>query len=123
MIIIRYWRELEVIFNQSNYYIMSETRENPFYTGIDVAFKKLNITSHDINESVPSSDEILLFTSKILQAVKFILEKKKRPDVNSIYEHFSKTGACNINEDTMYSIISELMKQKVLEIKKSLYQN
>ena len=37
---------------------MTVTIENPFYNEIDVAFKKLNITSHDINESIPSSDEI-----------------------------------------------------------------
>ena len=39
---------------------------NPSYNEIDVAFKKLNITSHNINESIPSSDEILLFKPKIL---------------------------------------------------------
>ena len=83
--------------------------------------KKLNITSHNINESIPSSDEILLFKPKIPRAIKFIREKKKRPDLNSIYEHFSKSGASNISKDTIYSIISELIKQKVLENKKSAY--
>ena len=91
------------------------------YNEIDVAFKKLNITWHDINESIPSSDEILPFKPKILQAIKFIREKKKRPDLNSIYEHFSKSGASNISKNTMYSIISKLIKQKLLENKKSAY--
>ena len=100
---------------------MTVAIENPSYNEIDVAFKKLNITSHDINESIPSSDEILLFKPKILQAIKFIREKKKRPDLNSIYEYFSKSGASNISKDTIYSIISELIKQKVLENKKSAY--
>ena len=51
----------------------------------DVTFKKLNITSsRDINESIPSSDVILLLKPKIYQAIKFICEKKKRPDLNSI---------------------------------------
>ena len=97
---------------------MTATIENPSYIEIDVTFKKLYITSHDINESIPSSDEILLFKPKILQAIKFIREKKKRPNLNSIYEHLSKTGASNINKDTVYSIISELIKQEVLENKK-----
>ena len=100
---------------------MTVTIENPSYNEIDVAFKNLNITSHYINESIPSSDEILLFKSKILQAIKFIREKKKRLDLNSIYERFGKSGASNISKDTMYSIISELIKQKVLENKKSAY--
>ena len=90
---------------------MTVTIENPSYNETDVAFKELNITSHDINESIPSSDEILLFKPKILQAIKFIREKKKRPDLNSIYEHFRKSGASYIRKDAMYSIIYELIKQ------------
>ena len=42
---------------------MTVTIENPIYNEIDVAFKKHNITSHDINESIPSSDEIILIPS------------------------------------------------------------
>ena len=45
---------------------MTVTIENRSYNEIDVAFRNLNIRSHDINESIPSSDEILLFTQKIL---------------------------------------------------------
>ena len=45
----------------------------------------------------------------------------KRKSVNSIYEHFSKSGVSNISKDTTYSISSELLKQKVLENKKSAY--
>ena len=56
---------------------MTVTIENPSYE-IDVALKKRNITSHDNNESIPSLDEILLVKPKILQAIKFIREKKKR---------------------------------------------
>ena len=63
---------------------MTVTIENPSYNEIDIALKKLNITSHDNNKSIPSLDEILLVKPKILQAIKFIREKKKRPDVNSI---------------------------------------
>ena len=51
---------------------MTVTTENRSYNEIDVAFKNLNITSHDINESIPSSDEILLFKPKISRAIKFI---------------------------------------------------
>ena len=72
---------------------MTVAIENPSCNEVDVAFKKLNITSHDINESIPSSDEILLFKPKILQAIKFIREKKKRPDLNSIYEQFHLISA------------------------------
>ena len=100
---------------------MAAMIENPSYNEIDSAFKKLIIRSHDIKESIPSSDEIFLFKPKMLQGIKFIRKKKKRPDLNFIYENFSKSGASNISKDTMYSIISELIKQKVLENKKSPY--
>ena len=53
--------------------------------------------------------------------IKFNREKKKRPDLNSIYEHFCKSGGSNISKDTIHSIISELIKQNVLENKKSAY--
>ena len=86
---------------------MTVAIENRSYNEIHVAFKNLNITSHDINESILSSDEILLFKPKILQTIKFIREKKKRPDLNSINEHFSKSGASNISKGTIYSIINE----------------
>ena len=66
---------------------------------------------------------MLLFKPKIIQTYsdKFIHKKKKSPDVNSMQEHISKSGVSNINKDTMYSITSELIKQKVLENKKSAY--
>ena len=41
--------------------MMTAMIDNQFSTDLDVAFKKLNIMSHDINESVPSSDGIYLF--------------------------------------------------------------
>ena len=84
---------------------MTAAIENPSYNEINVAFKKLNIPSHDINESIPSSDEILLLKPKVLQAIKFIREKQKRQDVNSTYHHFSKSGTFNISKGTMYSTI------------------
>lgn len=83
--------------------------EKPFYTEIDVAFKSLNIKSSNIIESVSSSDEILLFKPEILQAIKFVGEKVSRCKFH--YDHFSKTGASNINKNTMYSKISELIEQ------------
>ena len=64
--------------------------EKPFYTEIEVAFKSVNIKSSNIIESFSSSDEILLFKPKILQTIKFVREKKKCPDVNSIMNTLAK---------------------------------
>ena len=41
--------------------------------------------------------------------------------INSNYEHFSKSEASNIGKDAVYSIVPELIKQKILENKKSAY--
>ena len=65
--------------------------------------------------------ELFLFKPKILQAIECILEKRKRPDTNAIYEHLKKTGASNIDKETIGNIISELINQKMLENKKSTY--
>ena len=58
---------------------------------------------------------------KILQAVEYIREKRKSPDTNAIYEHLKKTGASNIDKETIGNIISEFINQKMLENKKSTY--
>ena len=84
---------------------MTATIENPCYNEIDVAFKKLNITSHDINKSIPSSDEMLQTENS--SGYQFCSRKERMPRSNF-----------DLCKDKIYSIISEL---KVLEKKKSVY--
>ena len=73
---------------------MNATIKNPPYNEIDTAFKNLNISSKDKNknESI-TSDEVFLFKPKILQAIEYIREKRKRPDTSAIYEHMKKSEA------------------------------
>ena len=101
---------------------MNAAIKNPSYNEIDATFKNLNISSKDKNknESI-TSDELFLFKPKILQAIEYIREKRKRPDTNAIYEHLKKTEASNIDKETIDNIISELINQKILENKKSTY--
>ena len=101
---------------------MNAAIKNPSYNEIDAAFKNLIISSKDKNknESV-TSDKLFLFKPKILQAIEYIREKRKRPDTNAIYEHLKKTEASNIDKETIDNIISELINQKILENKKSTY--
>ena len=103
---------------------MNAAIKNPSYNEIDAAFKNLIISSKDKNknESV-TSDKLFLFKPKILQAIEYIREKRKRPDTNAIYEHLKKTEASNIDKETIGNIISELINQKILENKKSAYGN
>ena len=103
---------------------MNAAIKNPSYNEIDAAFKNLNISSKDKNknESI-TSDELYLFKPKILQAIEYTREKRKRPDTNAIYEHLKNTKASNIDKETLGNIISELTNQKIFENKKSAYGN
>ena len=101
---------------------MNAAIKNPSYNKIDAAFKNLNISSKDKNNNESTtSDELFLFKPKLLQAVEYIREKRKRPDTNTIYEHLKKTEASNIDKKTIGSIISELINQKILGNKKLIY--
>ena len=67
---------LFTILLRSNY-IVNAAIKNLSHNEIDTAFKKLNISSKDINknESI-TSDELYLFKPNILQAIEYIREKK-----------------------------------------------
>ena len=55
----------------------------------------------------------------ILDSIYKLREKKKRPDIDSIFDFLSKTVATNIDEDTLTNSISQLITQKVLVSKKT----
>ena len=64
---------------------MNATIKYPSYSEIDAAFKNLSISSKDENKNeLTTSDELFLFKAKILQAVEYIREKRKRLDTNAI---------------------------------------
>ena len=46
-----------------------------------------------------------LFKPKILNAIDQIKQKKKRPDLNAIYEYLSKTEASNTDEQLIETIV------------------
>ena len=55
----------------------------------------------------------------ILDSIYKLREKKKRPDIDSIFDFLSKTVATNIDENTLTNSISQLITQKVLVNKKT----
>ena len=101
---------------------MNTTIKYSSYSEIDAAFKNVSISSKDKNKNESTtSKELFLFKAKILQAIKYIREKRKRPDTNAIYEHLKKTEASKIDKETIGNVISELINQKILEKKKLTY--
>ena len=55
----------------------------------------------------------------ILDNIDKLRGKKKRPDIDSIFDFLSKTAATNIDEDTLADSISQLLTLKVLVNKKT----
>ena len=80
--------------------------------------KDININlNENINDS--ESSEFSLFKPKILEAIDTIRTKKKRADVNSIYEELCRNQASNIDEKTVASFVSELLKLNEIVNKKN----
>ena len=55
----------------------------------------------------------------ILKSIDKLRGKKKRPDLDSIFDFLSKTVAINIDKDTLTDSISQLITQKVVVNKKT----
>ena len=77
---------------------------------------KFSILHHIIK--INTSDE-LLFKPKFCKLL--ITFVKTRPDTNVIYKYLKKIEASNIDKERIENIISELINQKILENKKSVY--
>ena len=55
----------------------------------------------------------------VLYAKDNIREKKKRPDVDSIFNHIATSSATNIDRDVVESVLGELINQKIISNKKT----
>ena len=53
-----------------------------------------------------------------LDSIDILRGKKKRPDIDSVFDFLFKTVATNIDKDTLTDSISQLIIQKVLVNKK-----
>ena len=59
---------------------------------------KLKITRDERKIDDVSDETLSLFKPKRLNAIDQIKQKKKKPDLNTIYEYLSKTGASNTKQ-------------------------
>ena len=85
---------------------------------ISTALEKLMITN-DLKKNGENTEISTLFKPKILSAIDWIKEKKKRPDIDSIYGYLSRTEVSNIERVSMELVLNELVKQNVLVNKKT----
>ena len=89
--------------------------QEPTEKEISAALEKLTITN-DLEKTTEISS---LFKPKILCAIDRIKEKKKRPDIDSIYDYLSRTEASNIDKISIELILNELVKENVVVNKKT----
>ena len=72
---------------------------------ISNAFDKLKITRDDRKTDDVNDVTLSLFKPKTLNAIDQIKQKKKRPDLNTIYEYLSKTEASNADKQLIETIL------------------
>ena len=60
-----------------------------------------------------------LFKQKISNAIDQIKQKKKRPDLNTIYEYLSKTEASNTNKQLIETIPTNLVETSIIVNRKT----
>ena len=87
---------------------------------ISDAFDKLKITL-ETESSIEENSDDLDNGMKImtLDSIDKLRERKKRPDIDSIFDFLYKTVAANIDKYTLTDSIPQLITQKVLVNKKS----
>ena len=98
--------------------IRTDIREND----ISIVLDKLSILSNKSSSNgVPNKDsEILssntidIFKPIITSAIETIRGKSKRPDIDEIYRHISKSEATNVDRDFIASVLNDLANQNVI---------
>ena len=73
---------------------------------ISIAFERLAITS---DQNPP--EDLTSYKPHILTAIADIRNKRKRPDINNIYDHMMINLASNIDKDFVNTLIDELIKK------------
>ena len=91
--------------------------QDPTEKEISTAREKLVITN-DL-EKTRESTKTSLFKPMILRTIDWIKEKKKLPDIHSIYDYLSRTKASNIEKVSIELILNDLIKENVLLNKKT----
>ena len=78
----------------------------PTENDISTAFGNLSLISNSENTTITENEP------KIIAAVKEIRNKKKRPDIDVIFDYTSRSEALNIDIKIIDSFIQNLLKKK-----------
>ena len=104
------FKEVELMLSQSLFYFY-------FYLSvisvISTALEKLMITN-DLEKNGKTTEISSLFKPKIFCAIDRIKEKKKHPDIDSIYDYLSRMEASNIDKIYLELILNKLVKKNIV---------
>ena len=92
--------------------------QDPTEKEISTAREKLVITN-DLEKTRENTKTSSLFKPMILRTIDWIKEKKKLPDIHSIYDYLSRMNAFNIEKVSIELILNDLIKENVLLNKKT----
>ena len=95
---------------------------NILNNGISIVLEKLSILLDKSNSNdVPnkdsgnlSNDTIGIFKSIIMSAIETIRGRSKRPDIDAIYRHISKSETTNIDRDFIVSVSNDFENENVI---------
>ena len=95
---------------------------NILNNGISIALEKRSILLDKSNSNdVPnkdsgnlSNDTIGIFKSIIMSAIETIRGRSKRPDIDAIYRHISKSETTNIDRDFIVSVSNDFENENVI---------
>ena len=98
--------------------------EEASYGNINTAFNNLSLNQNIIKEITSSENEsrdsvLSTFKPLVLSAIDILCNKKKRPDVDSIYDHIIKTQASNADRVLIESVVTNLIKENLIINKKT----
>ena len=83
--------------------------EEGSYDDINTAFNNL----YNFNNTT--------FKPLVLSVINILLDNKKRPDIDSIRNHIIKTQASNADRVLIESVVTNLMKEKLIINKKDCF--
>ena len=86
---------------------------------ISNAFNKLNIIRDETKIDDVSDETLSLCKPKILDAIDQIKQKKKRPDLNTIYEYLSKIQTSNTDNQLIETILGNLVETNIIVNRKT----
>ena len=82
--------------------------------------KNLTITTKEIDIYPTQQKRSTYYEDKIFSAIKYMRDRKQRPDVDAIFKHRPKNKASNISKDFTEDSMTKLLKEgKVINKKKS----